>query len=59
VLSPEKEDVFKRYAKIVDGWKKAWNWHLDEFALMALDLANNPGKNSTHWHAFHLTYPIG
>ena len=29
--------------------------HLDHFALIMLDPANNPGKNTTHQHAFHPT----
>lgn len=49
VVPPEEEETFKHYAKIIISWQNVWKWRLDELALMALDLANNPGKNITHW----------
>ncbi|KAF9642538.1 hypothetical protein BDM02DRAFT_3124476 [Thelephora ganbajun] len=53
---PEKEEVLKYYARIISGWQNVWKGHLDGFALMALDLANNPGKNATHCMWLEFTY---
>ena len=53
-VPPEEEETFKHYAKIIIGWQNVWKWRLDELALMALDLANNPGKNITHWSVARL-----
>jgi hypothetical protein len=49
LVSPDKEEALKHYARIINGWQNVWKEHLDQFALMALDLTNNPGKNITHW----------
>ena len=54
-IPPEKEEALKHYGKIINGWYSLWSEYLDHFALMALDLANNPGKNTTHWYVLHQT----
>ena len=51
---PGEEENFKYYGRIINSWQNVWKWRLDDFALMALDLTNNPGKNITHWYVIHL-----
>jgi len=40
--------VDKRYQKMIDSWQHAWRGVLEHYSLVALDLANNPGKDATH-----------
>lgn len=56
-IPPEEEESVKYYGKIINGWQNLWKWRLDDFALLALDLTNNPGKNVTHcmWLEFLYT----
>jgi len=44
-----EEDPLKPYNKIISAWQNEWKVTLDAFAVLALDLENNPGKNTTHW----------
>jgi hypothetical protein len=54
-VPPGKEEALKISGRIINGWQNVWKEHLDHFALMALDIPNNPGKNITHWYTFHPT----
>lgn len=40
----------KPHAKIISAWQNKWRDALDAFAVLALDLENNPGMNATHWY---------
>ena len=40
----------EHHTRIINAWQNVWKERLDDFALMALDLPNNPGKNITHWY---------
>jgi len=48
---------FRSHGKIVSAWQEEWRTRLDLLAMTALDLPNNPGKNSTHcmWLEFEYT----
>lgn len=49
-LPPAGEaDPSKPYNKIISAWQNEWKVVLDAFAVLALDLENNPEKNATHW----------
>lgn len=54
-VPPGKEELLKHTGRIINAWQNVWKDHLDHFALMALDLANNPGKNTTHWYVLLLS----
>jgi hypothetical protein len=44
-----EEARLKPYTKIISAWQNRWKDALDAFAVLALDLEKNPGKNATHW----------
>jgi len=51
---PDEEKAhLKPHAKIVSAWQNVWRELLDSFAVISLDLVNNPGKNATHWCVLH------
>lgn len=57
VVPPDQEETVKHFGKIINSWQNVWKWRLDQFALMALDLIKNPGRNITHcmWLEFLYT----
>lgn len=42
------KDFDKRFNKVVDRWMYEWRGILEMYALVALDLANHPGRHVTH-----------
>jgi len=43
------EELDKQLGKIIDSWQHAWRGILERYCVVALDLANNPGRDATHW----------
>jgi len=55
-LPAGEEALLKPHAKIVSAWQNKWKNTLDAFAVLALDLEKNPGKNATHCMWLELKY---
>jgi len=43
-----EEDFDKRFNKIVDRWVHEWRGIIEMYSMVALDLANYPGRHVTH-----------
>jgi len=50
------KDFDKRFNKVVDRWMHEWRGILEMYSVIALDLANNPGRHVTHAMCMELKY---